>query len=69
LYKNSVYDLHAIPTVYLLDKEKKVLLKDAINVAEIEALLRKVYAQDNRVLINCGCHPAAGRIDAINDLL
>jgi len=39
LYKNSVYDLKAIPTVYLLDKEKKVLLKDCEDVGEIEKRL------------------------------
>ena len=36
LYKNKVYDLNAIPTVYLLDKNKKVLLKDGVYVSEIE---------------------------------
>jgi hypothetical protein len=36
LYKNSIYDLRAIPTVYLLDKDKKVLLKDCVDVREIE---------------------------------
>jgi hypothetical protein len=36
LYKNSIYDLRAIPTVYLLDKNKKVLLKDCVDVREIE---------------------------------
>jgi len=41
LYKNSVYDLHAIPTVYLLDREKKVLLKDVMNVAAVEEVIRK----------------------------
>jgi len=36
LYKNKIYDLRAIPTVYLLDKEKKVLLKDCIDIGKIE---------------------------------
>jgi len=28
LYKNAVYDLKAVPSIYLLDKTKKVILKD-----------------------------------------
>lgn len=39
LYKNSVYDLKAIPTVYLLDKNKNVLLKDCMNVSLLERKL------------------------------
>jgi hypothetical protein len=39
LYKNSVYDLRAIPTVYLLDKNKKVLLKGCVDVGEVEKVL------------------------------
>jgi thioredoxin-related protein len=39
LYKNKIYDLRAIPTIYLLDKDKKVLLKDCTNVREIERAL------------------------------
>jgi hypothetical protein len=39
LYKNKVYDLRAIPTIYLLDKQKKVLLKDVTSVKEIEEVL------------------------------
>jgi len=39
LYKNKVYDLRAIPTIYLLDSQKKVLLKDASSVKEIEQVL------------------------------
>lgn len=40
LYKNKVYDLRAIPTIYLLDADKKVLLKDCISLESIEALLK-----------------------------
>lgn len=40
LRKKALYDLKAIPTLYLLDKNKKVLLKDA-NVNEIETYLSK----------------------------
>lgn len=36
LHKNSVYDLRAIPTVYLLARDKTVLLKDVMDVREIE---------------------------------
>ena len=34
----EVYDLKAIPTLYLLDKEKKVVLKD-VTFAQVEAFL------------------------------
>jgi len=39
LFKNKVYDLHAIPTIYLLDKNKKVILKDVLDVRLIERAL------------------------------
>jgi hypothetical protein len=42
LYKNKIYDLRAIPTIYLLDKDKKVLLKDCTNVGEIERALGRM---------------------------
>jgi len=29
VHQNNLYDLKAIPTLYLLDKDKKVILKDA----------------------------------------
>ncbi|WP_273160313.1 DUF5106 domain-containing protein [Bacteroides fluxus] len=38
--ENNLYDLKAIPTLYLLDKDKKVLLKDA-TAMEIEQYLKK----------------------------
>lgn len=41
LYKNKLYDLRAIPTVYLLDKDKKVVLKDCVNIGMIEEVLQK----------------------------
>jgi hypothetical protein len=40
LYKNNVYDLRAIPSLYLLDKDKKVLLKDCTDLKEIEKSLK-----------------------------
>jgi hypothetical protein len=36
LWNNKVYDLKAIPTVYLLDKEKRVMLKDCVDIKLIE---------------------------------
>jgi hypothetical protein len=41
LYKNKVYDLRAIPTIYLLDSQKKVLIKDASSVKDIEEVLER----------------------------
>lgn len=40
--EKNLYDLKAIPTLYLLDKEKKVLLKD-VTAAEIEQYLQKLF--------------------------
>lgn len=39
LKKEELYDLKAIPTIYLLDKEKRVLLKDA----PIEVVEQRLY--------------------------
>jgi hypothetical protein len=36
LHKKGIYDLRAIPTIYLLDEKKKVILKDCIDVPMIE---------------------------------
>jgi len=41
IYKSHRYDLHAIPTAYLLDKEKTVLCKDC-TVPELEAKLSQI---------------------------
>lgn len=41
LYKNNIYDLHAIPTIYLLGKNKKVILKDVLSISAIEQQLLK----------------------------
>ena len=35
----EIYDLRAIPSMYLLDAEKKVLIKDSVSAAEIENAL------------------------------
>ena len=37
--RENLYNINAIPALYLLDKEKKVLVKDSVNVGEIEAIL------------------------------
>jgi thioredoxin-related protein len=39
LFKHHVYDLHAIPTMYLLDRHKKVLLKDVLDIRRIEEFI------------------------------
>lgn len=36
LYRDGIYDLRAIPTVYLLDAEKRVVLKDVMEVGRVE---------------------------------
>lgn len=38
---NSLYDLRAIPTLYLLDKDKRVILKDA-TIEQIHNYLQKI---------------------------
>ncbi len=40
LTNNRVYDLKAMPTLYLLDETKRVILKD-VSVAQIEAWLKE----------------------------
>ncbi len=37
----DLYDLRALPSLYLLDKDKKVLLKDAVNAAQVERYLEE----------------------------
>jgi hypothetical protein len=39
IYKNGIYDVRAIPSLYLLDKDKTVLLKDATKIEDIETQL------------------------------
>lgn len=39
--QKNLYDLKAIPTLYLLDKDKTVLLKDA-TAEEIEEYLKRI---------------------------
>lgn len=40
LYKANIYDLSAIPTLYLLDEDKRVLLKDYFTTQSIEELVK-----------------------------
>ena len=40
----ELYDLKAMPTLYLLDKDKKVLLKDA-PVEQVEQYLAQVLSK------------------------
>ena len=37
--EKSLYDLHAIPTLYLLDRDKRVLVKDSTDVPYIEEVI------------------------------
>ena len=39
--RENLYNVSAIPALYLLDKEKKVLVKDSTNVGEIEFCLTR----------------------------
>ena len=41
--RTGLYDLRAIPSLYLLDNNKIVLLKDSTSVAEIEAILQHYF--------------------------
>lgn len=40
--REGLYNLNAIPALYLLDKEKRVLIKDSTNVGEIEYALQQL---------------------------
>ena len=42
LTKERLYNLSAIPALYLLDREKRVLIKDGTSVADIENLLMRI---------------------------
>ena len=37
--EKSLYALHAIPALYLLDSRKRVLVKDSTDVAQIEEII------------------------------
>ena len=40
--EKSLYDLHAIPALYLLDSRKRVLVKDSTDVAQIEEVIDRL---------------------------
>ena len=42
LTKERLYNLSAIPALYLLDRDKRVLIKDGTSVADIESLLMSI---------------------------
>jgi hypothetical protein len=42
---NNLYDLRAIPSLYLLDNAKRVIIKDGTNVAHIENLISILESQ------------------------
>jgi len=41
IYNEELYYLNAIPSLYLLDDKKEVLVKDAVSVRQIERVLRE----------------------------
>ena len=43
LFRNGIYNLKAIPCIYLLNENKQVILKDCMSVKEIEDELPKIY--------------------------
>ena len=43
--RERLYDLRAIPALYLLDSQKRVLVKDGIDVAYIEYVIAKNEAE------------------------
>ena len=43
--RENLYNIRAIPALYLLDKDKRVLVKDSVNVGEIEAALAELTKQ------------------------
>jgi hypothetical protein len=45
--RENLYNVSAIPALYLLDKEKKVLVKDSTNVGEIEEVLFRAMQPQN----------------------
>lgn len=43
--REQLYDLRAIPSLYLVDKNKSVIVKDSTNVGEIEFILSQILQQ------------------------
>ena len=46
--RQQSYDLKAIPALYLLDREKNVLVKDSTNVGEIEYVISQILQQNQQ---------------------
>jgi hypothetical protein len=44
--RERLYDLRAIPSLYLLDSEKRVVVKDSTSVAEIDAILQQLSTRE-----------------------
>lgn len=45
--RENLYNIAAIPALYMLDKEKRVLVKDSTNVGEIEEVLFRAMQPEN----------------------
>ncbi len=45
--RELLYNLSAVPALYLLDKEKTVLVKDSADVGEIEFILQQITTSSN----------------------
>ncbi len=43
--REQLYDLRAIPALYLVDRDKRVIIKDSTNVGEIEYVLSQILQQ------------------------
>ena len=43
--EKRLYNLSAIPSLYLLDSQKRVLIKDGVSVAHIEDVIALMEAQ------------------------
>ena len=39
--RQRLYDLKAIPSLYLLDRAKRVVVKDSVDVGELEYMLKR----------------------------
>ena len=46
IQRENLYNVNAIPALYLLDKEKIVLVKDSTNVEEIEFVLAQITGKE-----------------------
>ena len=44
IYSKNLYNLNAIPSLYLLDEKKEILVKDAVSVRQLEKFFRKRHS-------------------------